>query len=177
MSKLHHDNSEKYHVLINVCVENWKRMGAKSKERDERERKRECVVLFIYAASAAVFMLHSPKRRGDTDTSLWPCASCFLYPPLHSFFIVFSLSFCPRFAHNLTADYTNCAAYFWAMCRGWRVRMSETINIMHDVINRVAQVALIVSHKLKLRGGGKQQRRRNNKRARAKPQKACCDFC
>lgn len=90
-------------------------MCAKSKARGEIERERErlCVVLFIYAASAAVFVLHSLTRRGVT------LRLSLLFSALHSFFIVFSLfPFCPRFAHHLTADYTNCAAYFWAMCRG-----------------------------------------------------------
>lgn len=60
-------------------------MCAKSKERGEQERERErerlCVVLFIYAASAAVFVLHSLRRRGVTLRLFFAlfCSSLILY--------------------------------------------------------------------------------------------------
>lgn len=74
-----------------VCV----REGKRESER-ETEGESDTPVLFIYAASAAVFMLHNLRRKADLAPR----------PPLlhHS-------SHLQRFAHNLTADYTNAVAY------------------------------------------------------------------
>lgn len=60
--------------IENVCVQRAKSVVNKR----EKERERLCVVLFIYAASAAVFVLHS--LRGDLAPlfALF-CSSLILY--------------------------------------------------------------------------------------------------